>query len=149
MGGKKEDFPTSQIFHNFNVPRIEKHLLSVLAILYLIFTLFLFFSTILPSSHYWERERERESKWNKNIALQDDIMDNVAWEQNSSRLKQFQVNYQISPLSHFILTLLNRRDANSPFWIEWMQGPHSSQTLLKVPAFWEWEKPNQVVGEQV
>ena len=148
MGGKKEDFPTSQIFHNFNVPRIEKHLLSVLAILYLIFTLF-FFSTILPSSHYWERERERESKWNKNIALQDDIMDNVAWEQNSSRLKQFQVNYQISPLSHFILTLLNRRDANSPFWIEWMQGPHSSQTLLKVPAFWEWEKPNQVVGEQV
>ena len=117
----------------------------------ILFLLFFFFSTILPSSHYWEREREREreSKWNKNIALQDDIMDNVAWEQNSSRLKQFQVNYQTSPLSHFILTLLNRRDANSPFWIEWMQGPHSSQTLLKVPAFWEWEKPNQVVGEQV
>ena len=114
----------------------------------ILFLLFFFFQQSFPVPTI-ERERERESKWNKNIALQDDIMDNVAWEQNSSRLKQFQVNYQISPLSHFILTLLNRRDANSPFWIEWMQGPHSSQTLLKVPAFWEWEKPNQVVGEQV
>lgn len=56
MGGKKEDFPTSQIFHNFNVPRIEKHLLSVLAILYLIFTLFFQQSFPVPAI---ERERER------------------------------------------------------------------------------------------
>lgn len=59
MGGKKEDFPTSQIFHNLNVPRIEKHLLSVLAILYLIFTLFLFFFNN-PSQFPLLREGERE-----------------------------------------------------------------------------------------
>jgi len=57
MGEKKEAFPTSQIFQNFKVPRIEKHLLSVLkAILYLIFTLFFQQSFPVPAI---ERERER------------------------------------------------------------------------------------------